>query len=236
MYGYGYRGGFYFDSTYLLVLIGMILVSAASWWMKKTFSKYSAIGAASRLTGEQTAQRVLSAAGIRDVRIQRVGGNLTDHYDPASKTVCLSQSVYGQTSVAAVCVAAHECGHAIQHHENYAPLSIRSSLVPAANLGSRLSWPLLLAGIILSFRPLAMAGVILFSLAVLFQLVTLPVEFNASSRALTMLESTGILGYQENQDARKVLFAAAMTYVASVAASVLQLLRLLAIVNGRRRR
>ena len=165
-----------------------------------------------------------------------IAGSLTDHYDPRNKTVSLSQDVYGRTSVAAVCVAAHECGHAIQHNVNYAPLNMRSAIVPIANIGSSLSWPIFLLGLIMSIPALTTAGIVLFSLAVLFQLVTLPVEFNASSRALKMLESTGILGTDENAGARKVLTAAALTYVAALASSVLQLLRLVILAGGRRRR
>ena len=233
---YGYRYGYYFDPSYLLIIAGFILVSLASWWMNSTFKKYARVLAMSRLTGRETAERVLAAAGIRNVRVQAVSGSLTDHYDPRTKIVNLSQSVYGQNSIAAVCVAAHECGHAMQDHENYAPLNFRSTLVPAANIGSQLSWPLLFAGLIFSLRPLAIAGVALFCLAVLFQLVTLPVEFNASSRALVMLENTGILSAEENEGARKVLRAAAMTYVAALASSILQLLRLIMIVNRNSRR
>ena len=175
------------------------------------------------------------AAGITDVQVRAIPGSLTDHYDPRNKTVNLSQDIYGQTSLAAVGVAAHECGHAIQHALNYGPLEVRSALVPAANLGSSLSWPLFLIGLIAGIRPLTTAGIVLFSLAVLFQLVTLPVEINASSRALKMLQSTGILGMDETKGARKVLTAAAMTYVAALAASILQLLRLLILAGGRRR-
>lgn len=187
------------------------------------------------MTGAETAQRILRSAGITDVQVVPVQGSLTDHYDPRSKRVCLSQDIYGQTSLAAVGVAAHECGHAIQHAVNYAPLTIRSAIVPAANLGANLSWPLFLAGLIFSIRPLLTIGILLFSLAVLFQLVTLPVEINASSRALKMLGSTGILGQDETSGARKVLTAAALTYVAALAASILQLLRLVILAGGRNR-
>ena len=231
-----YRYGYYFDSSYLLLIIGMVLTLMASARMKSTFSTYQKVPAYSGLSGAQAAQRVLAAAGLYDVKVQPVGGSLTDHYDPRTKTVSLSQDVYSRTSVAAVCVAAHECGHAIQDQVDYAPLRFRTSLVPVANFGSMISWPVFLAGLLLSIRPLLTAGIVLFSLAVLFQLVTLPVEFNASSRALTMLETTGILSDEENDGARKVLRAAALTYVAGLAASVLQLLRLLAIASGGRRR
>ena len=189
----------------------------------------------SGMTGAQAAERILHSAGIYDVSVQHVSGNLTDHYNPSNKTLNLSDSVYGSTSVAAVGVAAHECGHAIQHAIGYAPLEFRSAIVPVANFGSTLSWPLFLIGLFSGIRPLVTAGIVLFSLAVLFQLVTLPVEINASSRALKMLQSTGILGTDETRGARKVLTAAAMTYVAALAASILQLLRLLILAGGRRR-
>lgn len=233
MYGYGY--GFYgFDRTYILLIIGMLLSLAASAKLKSTFAKYRRIRSASGLTGAEAAARILRAAGITDVQIQAIPGSLTDHYDPRTKTVSLSQDIYGQTSLAAVGVAAHECGHAIQHAVHYAPLEMRSAIVPVANLGSSLSWPLFLIGLLAGIRPLTTAGIVLFSLAVLFQLVTLPVELNASSRALRMLEGTGILGVSETKGARKVLTAAALTYVAALAASILQLLRLLILAGGRR--
>ena len=233
MYGYGY--GFYgFDRTYILLIIGMLLSLAASAKLKSTFAKYRRIRSASGLTGAEAADRILRAVGITDVKIRAIPGSLTDHYDPRTKTVSLSQDIYGQTSLAAVGVAAHECGHAIQHAVHYAPLEMRSAIVPVANLGSSLSWPLFLIGLLAGIRPLTTAGIVLFSLAVLFQLVTLPVELNASSRALHMLEGTGILGSAETKGARKVLTAAALTYVAALAASILQLLRLLILAGGRR--
>ena len=233
MYGYGY--GFYgFDRTYILLIIGMLLSLAASAKLKSTFAKYRRIRSASGLTRAEAAARILRAAGITDVQIRAIPGSLTDHYDPRTKTVSLSQDIYGQTSLAAVGVAAHECGHAIQHAVHYAPLEMRSAIVPVANLGSSLSWPLFLIGLLAGIRPLTTAGIVLFSLAVLFQLVTLPVELNACSRALRMLEGTGILGVSETKGARKVLTAAALTYVAALAASILQLLRLLILAGGRR--
>lgn len=233
MYGYGY--GFYgFDRTYILLIIGMLLSLAASAKLKSTFAKYRRIRSASGLTGAEAAARILRAAGITDVQIRAIPGSLTDHYDPRTKTVSLSQDIYGQTSLAAVGVAAHECGHAIQHAVHYTPLEMRSAIVPVANLGSSLSWPLFLIGLLAGIRPLTTAGIVLFSLAVLFQFVTLPVELNASSRALRMLEGTGILGVSEVKGARKVLTAAALTYVAALAASILQLLRLLILAGGRR--
>ena len=231
-----YRYGFYFDSTYLLLIIGMVLTLLASSKMKRTYAAYQKVPADCGLSGAQTARRVLDAAGLTDVQILQVAGTLSDHYDPRSRTVSLSTDVYRKTTIASICVAAHECGHAIQDQADYGPLRFRTSLVPVANFGSMASWPIFLAGLILSIRPLLTAGIVLFSLAVLFQLVTLPVEFNASSRALKMLEGTGILSEEENDGARKVLTAAALTYVAGLAASVLQLLRLMALAQGGRRR
>ena len=230
--GYGY---IYWDPTYILVVIGALICIAASAKVKTTFNKYSKYRSMSGMTGAQAAQRILNAAGICDVRIQHVSGSLTDNYNPSNKTLNLSDSVCNSTSVAAVGVAAHECGHAIQHASNYAPLNLRSAIVPIANLGSSLSWPIFLAGLLFSVKSLTTLGIVLFSLAVLFQLVTLPVEFNASSRALRMLETTGILSREENAGAKRVLTAAALTYVAALASSVLQLLRLIILAGGRNR-
>lgn len=187
------------------------------------------------MTGAQAAQRVLNSAGIHDVTIRHVSGDLTDHYDPRNKTLNLSDPVYGSTSVAAIGVAAHECGHAIQHQQGYSPLSLRSALVPVANFGSAVSWPLIIAGVIFggAGSTLCKIGILLFSAAVLFQLVTLPVEFNASFRAVRILGDTGILGDQELPYTKKVLKAAALTYVAGAAAAILQLLRLLILFGGR---
>lgn len=218
---------YYYDPTYLLAVIGLVLTMIASAKVNSTFAKYNKVRCMSGLTGAEAAQRVLRSAGLYDVRIEHISGKLTDHYDPRSKVLRLSDSTYGSASIAAVCVAAHECGHAIQDQKQYGPLVLRSTLVPAANFGSRLSWPIFLAGLMFSMQPLVMAGIVLFSLAVLFQLVTLPVEFNASSRALRVLENSGMLGSQEMTGARKVLNAAAMTYVAALASSLLQLLRLI---------
>lgn len=231
-YGRGFYG---FDNTMLLLVLGMVLSLLASAKLKGTFATYSRIRSMSGMTGAQTAQRILQAAGIFDVRIVPVQGQLTDHYDPRAKEVRLSESSYNQTSLAAVGVAAHECGHAIQHAIHYAPLNVRSAIVPVANLGSTLSWPIFLAGLLLSAKPLLTAGIVLFSAAVLFQLVTLPVEYNASSRALKMLESTGTLAEEEVRGAKKVLSAAALTYVAALASSILQLLRLIILAGGRDR-
>lgn len=227
------------DPTYILVLIGAVICLAASARVRTTFARYSKVRSMSGMTGAQAAERILHSAGIYDVVIQHIQGNLNDHYDPRNKTLSLSDSVYGSASVAAVGVAAHECGHAIQHSKSYAPLAFRGALVPVANLGSTLAWPLILIGLLFSRNSgsvLITAGIICFSLAVLFQLVTLPVEFNASSRALRMLNDTGILGTDEIRDTRKVLSAAALTYVASAAAAILQLLRLIILFGGRGRR
>ena len=235
MYGYGYYG-WGMDPTILLLVIGMLLSLAASAKLRSTFAVYKKVRSHSGITGAEAAQRILRAAGITDVQVVPIRGSLTDHYDPRTKTVSLSEDIYGRNSLAAVGVAAaHECGHAIQDAINYAPLNIRSAIVPAANIGSQLSWPLFIAGLIFSIDPLVTLGIVLFSLAVLFQLVTLPVEINASSRALKMLESTGILGADEKKGARKVLTAAALTYVAALAASILQLLRLIILAGGRDR-
>lgn len=225
---------YWWDPTYILVVIGAIICLIASARVRTTYAKYSKYRSMSGLTGAQAAERILHDAGIYDVQVGHISGNLTDHYNPKTKVLNLSDSVYGSTSVAAIGVAAHECGHAIQHATNYAPLEMRSAIVPAANIGSSLSWPLFLIGLFAGIRPLVTAGIVLFSLAVLFQLVTLPVEVNASARALKMLQSTGILGADETKGARKVLTAAAMTYVAALAASILQLLRLVILAGGRR--
>ena len=231
-----YSGIYYgFDPTVLLLIIGVILSLVASSRLKSTFATYSRVRSASGMTGAQAAQRILNSRGLYDVQVVPIAGNLTDHYDPRTRRVCLSEASYNQSSLAAVGVAAHECGHAVQHAENYGPLNLRSSLVPVANLGSTLAWPLFFVGLIFSMRPLLTAGIVLFSAAVLFQLVTLPVEYNASSRALRLLSETGILGDNEVRGSKKLLSAAALTYVAALAGSVLQLLRLLILAGGRNR-
>ena len=217
---YANRGmGWGFDGTYVLIILAFLISALVSAKMNATFSKYSKVRSYCGMTGAQAAQRILSSAGIYDVRIEHVSGKLTDHYDPSNKVLRLSDAVYGNTSIAAIGVAAHECGHAVQHARNYVPLSVRSAIVPVANFGSQLSWPLFLAGLIFSFRPLLMIGILLFCAALLFQIVTLPVEFNASARALRMLDETGIMGRQEIRGTKKVLRAAAMTYVAAVIGS-----------------
>lgn len=233
---YGY--GFYFDPTYILVIIGAVICLAASAKVKSTFNKYNRVRSMSGMTGAQAAERILNSAGIYDVTVQHISGNLTDHYDPRNKVLSLSDSTYGSVSVAAIGVAAHECGHAIQHQTSYAPLNIRSAIVPVANFGSTIAWPLILIGLFFNSNTgtfLIDLGIICFSLAVLFQLITLPVEFNASSRAVKILESTGILGQEELSGTRKVLGAAALTYVAGAAAAILQLLRLVILFGGRGR-
>ena len=235
-YRYGGYGGYrYIDWTYLLVVAGLILSMMASAHVKSTFNKYSRVRSMCGLTGAMAARKVLELSGIYDVKIEHISGNLTDHYDPRTKTLRLSDSTYSSNSVAAVCVAAHECGHAVQHQKSYGPLVLRSTLVPAANFGSTLAWPVFVVGLIFSMKPLLTAGIVLFSLAVLFQLVTLPVEFNASTRALKILENGHVLGDTELAAGKKVLTAAALTYVASLASSILQLLRLIILAGGRDR-
>lgn len=232
----GYGMFYWWDPTYILVFIGAVLSMLASAKVNSTFSRYAKVKSGTGMTGAMAAQRLLNNAGINDVRIEHVRGNLTDHYDSRTKTLRLSDATYSQTSVAAIGVAAHECGHAIQDNEGYVPLSLRSALVPAANIGSRMGIPIILLGLLLGSNSLLITiGIWVFSLAVLFQLVTLPVEFNASSRAVQLLDSTGVLYGDEITYTKKVLSAAALTYVAAAAASILQLLRLVILFGGRRR-
>lgn len=228
--------GFFWDPTYFLVVIGAVICMIASAKVRTTYNKYARYASASGMTGAQAAEQILRAAGIYDVQIRHVSGSLTDHYDPRNQTLNLSDSVYASRSVAAVGVAAHECGHAIQHQVNYIPLNLRSAIVPVANIGSTLAWPLILIGLLFSGSSsnlFIQLGIVAFSFAVLFQLVTLPVEFNASRRALVMLEDMHILNETELPKTRKVLRAAALTYVASAAAAILQLLRLVILFGGR---
>ena len=228
-----YYGYYYYDPTYMLIVISALISLFAQFLVNSRFSKYSRVRSRSGMTGAQAAQKLLHSQGIYDVAIQRVSGKLTDHYNPRNKTLNLSDAVYASTSVAAVGVAAHECGHAIQHARGYAPLSFRSALVPVANIGSQLSWLFIILGIFFGgSHTLIMIGILMFSAAVLFQLVTLPVEFNASGRALKLLSETGILQKDEVSDTRKVLSAAALTYVAAATTAVLQLLRLLRLFGG----
>lgn len=227
----------FFEPTYMLVIIGVIICLLASSRMTSTFNKYSRVRNHSGMTGREAAEQVLRGAGIYDVRVEHISGDLTDHYDPRTKVLRLSDATYNSTSVAAVGVAAHECGHAIQHATGYAPLKIRGALVPVANFGSTIAWPLILIGLLFSSQSSMLflnLGIIAFSLAVLFQIVTLPVEFNASSRVIRILGSSGML-YEDEVDAtKKVLSAAALTYVAGAASAILQLLRIILLANSRR--
>lgn len=229
------RYGYYYDPTYIFALIAAVVSIWASWNVKHTYSKYSQQRSSSGYTGAQVAEIILKNNGIYDVSIEHVRGELTDHFDPKNKVIRLSDAVYNSTSVAAIGVAAHECGHVIQHDVGYTPIKIRSALVPAANLGSKLGVPIVILGMILSYNYYLMQiGIWVFALAVLFQLVTLPVEFNASRRALVCIEQYGIVSAEEKSKSAKVLQAAALTYVAAAAASVIQLIRLL-LLSGRGR-
>ena len=228
---------YYYDPTYILVLIGALLSLWASATVKSTYNKYARVYSYSGLTGAQAAAQILRQAGIYDVRIEHVSGNLTDHYDPKARVLRLSDSVYGSNSVAAIGVAAHECGHAIQDQEDYVPLRFRSAFVPVANLGTQVAFPILLLGVFLgSSHFLIQVGLLCFFFGVLFQLITLPVEFNASGRAVRILRETGMMSDDELSKTKKVLSAAAMTYVAAAAASILSMLRLIILFGGNRRR
>lgn len=220
-------------SSYCLVAVGAIISLIASLSVNLTFKHYANVRNRNGYTSNQVVAMMLSEAGIRDVKIERVRGLLTDHYAPSTKTLRLSESVYGSNSVAAIGVAAHECGHAIQHNKKFLPLVLRNVAVPVANIGSKLSWPVIILGLVLGFKGLAEIGILLFVGVIIFQIITLPVEFDASFRALRILKKRNILVGDENTKARRVLFAAASTYVAAVITSVLQLLRLIAIVGGR---
>lgn len=233
-------GFFMFDWTILLVIPGLIISIWAQIKVSTTFKKYSKMTTQKGLSGYGAARRILDANGLSHVKIEQIRGNLTDHYDPRANVIRLSESVYHATSPAAIGVAAHEAGHAIQYAKNYGPIRTRSKLVPITNIGSALSMPLFFIGLIFArvsvmYSYLMVAGIILYSLVALFQLVTLPVEFNASSRAMEVLESSGILNESELKSSRKVLTAAAMTYVAALLTSLLTLLRLLILANGNRR-
>ena len=227
----------YFDPTYMLVILGVIICMMASAKMNSTFNKYSRVRNHSGMTGREAAEEILRRAGIYDVRVEHISGNLTDHYDPRSKVLRLSDATYNSTSVAAMGVAAHECGHAVQHETGYVPLKIRGALVPIANFGSTIAWPLIIIGLFFNSRSSAVflnLGILAFSLAVLFQIVTLPVEFNASNRAIRVLGSSGMLYEDEVKATRKVLTAAALTYVAGAASAILQLLRIILLTGNRR--
>ena len=231
----------YNSSGMLLVLVCAIFAMWASSNVNSTFKKYARQNSVRGITGAQAAQRVLSANGVSGVRIERVGGKLTDHFDPKTNVIRLSDSVYSATSTAAIGVACHEAGHAVQYAVGYAPIKLRAAIIPATNFGTKIAWPLMMAGLLLSgmsyaFYNLVYVGIACFGLSLVFQLVTLPVEFNASRRALVAIEEGNLLTADELVGARKTLRAAAMTYVAAVATSLAQLLRLLAIYGGRRRR
>ena len=218
---------------YGLLIIGFVICAIASWNVNATFKRYQKIGNRRGITAAQVARQILDDNGLQFVAVERVSGSLTDHYDPRANVVRLSDSVYDSASVAAIGVAAHECGHAVQHATEYTPIKIRQAIIPITQFGSYAWYFVLVLGLILSLRPLVYAGIILFSLIVLFQFVTLPVEFNASSRALKTLDAYHILEQDELTSARKVLTAAAMTYVASLGSSILQLVRLLGLVRRR---
>ena len=231
-----------FDMTYVVLVLPCLILSLwASSNVNSTFKRYSRQFSARRITGAEEAQRVLSANGVRGVRIDRVSGNLTDHFDPKTNVIRLSDDVFGSTSTAAIGVACHEAGHAVQYAEGYAPIKLRAAIIPITNFGSRLAMPLILLGLLFSFAgnfsyTLVYLGIACFGLSLVFQLVTLPVEFNASRRALAAIEQGGILTAEEQQGARKTLRAAALTYVAATATALAQLLRLLVLFGGRNRR
>ena len=226
---------FYYDSTYILVLAGFVLAMIAQFGVKGTFSKYADVYSQRGYTAAQVARQILDRNGLTNVRIEHTSGELTDHFDPRSNVVRLSDSTYSSTSVASIGVAAHECGHAVQYAVGYVPIKIRNSIVPVVNIGNSISLPLFFIGLILGIPSIAYLGVILFSLVLLFQLVTLPVEFNASRRALKILDENNMLFDDELKGAKKVLSAAAMTYVAAVVSTALQLLRLILLAGSRRR-
>lgn len=226
---------YYFDPTYVLVIIGVVICLLASANVNSVMKKYSKIGNSTGLTGGEAARRILNNEGLYHVQVECLNADSGDHYDPSTNTVRLSYSNYSGASVTAVGVAAHECGHAIQHAQGYQPLSIRTAIVPAVNIGSKLGFPLIILGVLLSWNyVLIQIGIWAFSLSVLFQLVTLPVEFNASSRAIAKIDQYGLMSQTENEGCKKVLRAAALTYVAAAASSILQLLRLI-LLYGRRR-
>lgn len=224
---------FFFDSTMIILLPAIIISAFAQFKIKASFSKYSKVNSANGYTGAQVARMLLDDGGLFDIPVEIAPGKLTDHYDPSKRIMRLSQEVYSGTSVAAIGVAAHETGHALQDKEHYVPLRLRNTIVPAVNFSSNASWLLFIIGIILSIQPLIYIGIILFSAVVVFQLITLPVEFNASSRALKILESKSILYGEEIKGAKAVLTAAAMTYLAATLMAISQLIRLLALSRDR---
>lgn len=226
---------FFYDPTYFLVIIGFIFAAFASSGVQNAFRKYSKVKSYRNYTGADAARKILDDNGLYNVRIEHINGNLSDHYDPKDNVIRLSDATYSDTSVAAIGVAAHEAGHAVQHAVGYAPIKLRNSLVPAVNLASTLSMPLFLIGLLFALPMLTNLGIILFSGALVFQVVTLPVEFNASRRAITILNQSAMLEEDELNGAKKVLRAAALTYVAAVISTALQLLRLVLLSNSRRR-
>lgn len=236
MYGYGY--GWLFDPTYILVIFGFIITMIASANVKSTFARYNKVLSRRGMTGAETVRRILDANGLHNIRIEHVRGSLSDHYDPKNGVIRLSDDTYNSTSVAAIGVAAHECGHAIQHQVGYVPIKVRNGIVPFVNICNYASIPLIMIGLLLGSRGynLAMLGVVLFSAVLVFQLVTLPTETNASKRALVTLENMYMLDEEELKGAKKVLSAAAMTYFAGVASTALQVLRLFLIVQNSNRR
>ncbi len=234
MYGYGMYG--FLDPTFLLVILGLAISGIASAYVNSTFRKYDQVRSKNNVTGTQAAQYILQSQQINNVGVQQIAGDLTDNYNSGNKMLSLSQATVQSTSVAAIGVAAHECGHAVQDASGYVPLKIRAALVPAANFGSMISFPLIMVGVLLSWNStLINIGIFAFSLALLFQLVTLPVEFNASRRAIQILSEGGLLTEEEVPMARHVLFAAALTYVAAALSTFLQLLRLILLFGGNRR-
>ncbi len=235
--GFGFRGfGLgWFDPTYILVIIGLVITLIASANVTRTFKKYDKVKSYRGITGAMAARKILDSNGLQNIRIERVSGNLTDHYSPKEGVIRLSDATHDSQSIAALGVAAHECGHAVQHQVGYAPIRIRNAIVPVVNICNYLSIPIIILGIILGMTGLAMVGVYLFSAVLVFQVITLPTETNASRRAIETLSAMAILDEEEIKGTQKVLNAAAMTYFASVASTALQLLRLVMLVSGRRR-
>lgn len=228
---------YYYDFTYILVIIGMVLCLGASFRVNSVMKKYGKVGNSTGITGAEAARRILNNEGLYNVQIECLQSDQGDHYDPRTNTVRLSYQNFNEATVTAVGVAAHECGHAIQHAKGYSPLNFRTALVPVVNICSRLGMPIIILGMLLSWNNvLIQIGIWAFSLSVLFQLVTLPVEFNASSRAIAKIDQYGLVSMEENRGCKKVLSAAAMTYVAAAASSILQLLRLILLFGGNRRR
>ena len=225
---------YWYDSTYILVIIAFALSLFASMGVNATFARYKKIGSSRGMTGAEAARKILDDNGLYNIGVEHISGNLNDHFDPRSNVIRLSDATYSDSSVAAIGVAAHEAGHAVQHAVGYVPIKVRNAIVPVVNISTQLSMPLFFIGLLLNMMGLAMVGVVLFSAALVFQLVTLPGEFDASHRALKILSASGMLSESEVGGARKVLGAAAMTYVAAAAATALQLARLLLLVNRRR--